>query len=83
MKKLMMCIVIALVGAAATGSAFAAGDGRPSIGVAEFKNETAAAWWGGGVGWDLSSITANIKSSGSALGGRQSGSSFIKPGKGK
>ena len=42
MNKLMMCMAIALVGVAATGSAFAAGDGKPAIGVAEFKNDTAA-----------------------------------------
>jgi curli biogenesis system outer membrane secretion channel CsgG len=63
MKKLMMCIAIALASTAAADSAFAAGDGKPSIGVAEFKNETAAAWWGGGVGWDLSSMLSNELSS--------------------
>jgi hypothetical protein len=35
------------------------------------------------MGWDLSLITASIKSSGSALGGRQRGSSVIRPGVGK
>jgi curli biogenesis system outer membrane secretion channel CsgG len=62
MKKLMMCMTVALVGLAAAGSAFAAG-GKPAIGVAEFKNDTAAAWWGGGVGWDLSSMLSNELSS--------------------
>ena len=63
MNKLMMCMAVALIGAAATGSAFAAGGGKPAIGVAEFKNDTAAAWWGGGVGWDLSSMLSNELSS--------------------
>ena len=62
MKKLMMCMAVALVSFAATDSALAAG-GKPAIGVAEFKNETAAAWWGGGVGWDLSSMLSNELSS--------------------
>jgi curli biogenesis system outer membrane secretion channel CsgG len=63
MNKLMMCMAVALAGMAATGSAFAAGDGKPAIGVAEFKNDTAASWWGGGVGWDLSSMLSNELSS--------------------
>lgn len=37
-------------------SAFAA---KPSIGVAEFKNETSAAWWYGGVGDDLAGMLSN------------------------
>ncbi len=32
---------------------------RPVLGVAEFKNQTSAGWWGGGVGWELSSMLAN------------------------
>jgi len=32
---------------------------KPVIGVAEFTNETSAAWWGGGVGWELSSMLSN------------------------
>jgi len=32
---------------------------RPVLGVAEFKNESGAGWWGGGVGWDLSGMLAN------------------------
>jgi hypothetical protein len=35
------------------------------------------------MGWDLSRIIASMNCSGSALGGRQRGSSFIKPGVGK
>jgi curli biogenesis system outer membrane secretion channel CsgG len=61
MKKLVISVAAALVGAVVMGDAFAAGG--PSIGVAEFKNETAASWWGGGVGWDLSSMLSNELSS--------------------
>ncbi len=32
---------------------------EPVLGVAEFKNESGAGWWGGGVGWDLSGMLAN------------------------
>jgi len=59
MKKLVLGVAMALV----AGSAFAAGDGRPTIGVAEFKNETAAGWWSGGVGWELASMLSNELSS--------------------
>jgi len=32
---------------------------KPVVGVAEFTNETAAGWWGGGVGWELSGMLSN------------------------
>src|SRR5438477_13078913 len=32
---------------------------KPSIGVAEFKNDTSAAWWYGGAGHDLSGMLTN------------------------
>lgn len=32
---------------------------RPVVGVAEFKNETGAGWFRGGVGWELSGVLAN------------------------
>jgi len=32
---------------------------KPSIGVAEFKNTSGAAWWRGGMGWDLAGMVAN------------------------
>lgn len=59
MKKLVVGVVLALV----AGSAFAAGDGRPTIGVAEFTNQSGAAWWHGGVGWELSDMLSNELSS--------------------
>ena len=35
------------------------GEGKPRVGVAEFRNETSAAWWYGGAGNDLSSMLTN------------------------
>ena len=32
---------------------------KPVIGVAEFKNESGAGWWRGGVGWELSGMLSN------------------------
>ena len=32
---------------------------KPSVGVAEFKNDTSAGWWYGGVGRDLAGMLAN------------------------
>lgn len=51
--SLLFLAVIALSAASA-----AAGD-KPTIGVAEFRNDTSAAWWYGGAGRDLSSMLAN------------------------
>lgn len=61
MKKLVMGGVFALVAAAyvVPQPARAAGDDRPVLAVAEFKNETAAGWWGGNVGRELSGMLSN------------------------
>lgn len=63
MKRLILGVALAMAGAAATGSVFAAGDGRPVVGVAEFTNQSGAAWWQGGVGWELSGMLSNELSS--------------------
>src|SRR5262249_61639574 len=65
MKKLFLCAALAFAGVAATGSAFAAG--QPTIGVAEFTNQSGAAWWRGGVGWELSGMLSNELSSSGAF----------------
>ena len=65
MKKLFLSAAIALAGIAAAGSACAAGG--PTIGVAEFTNQSGAAWWRGGVGWELSSMLSNELSSSGAF----------------
>ena len=61
MNKKLLGLAVGLLCAAAAGSASAAGG--PSIGVAEFTNQTAASWWRGGVGWDLSNMLSNELSS--------------------
>jgi curli biogenesis system outer membrane secretion channel CsgG len=35
------------------------GSSKPSIGVADFRNDTSAAWWYGGAGSDLSGVLTN------------------------
>jgi len=59
MKKYVLA---SLLVAGLSANAFAAG-GKPSVGVAEFKNESAAGWWRGGVGWELSGMLSNELSS--------------------
>jgi len=61
MKSLMLAVAIVAAGFAQT--ALAAGDGRPVVGVAEFTNQSGAAWWRGGVGWELSGMLSNELSS--------------------
>ena len=61
MKKLLLNVAMALVAATAAGSAVAGG--QPVIGVAEFTNQSGAAWWRGGVGWELSGMLSNELSS--------------------
>jgi curli biogenesis system outer membrane secretion channel CsgG len=53
-RQLSLSALFILLGAAA---AFASD--RPSIGVAEFHNDTAASWWYGGAGRDLSGMLTN------------------------
>lgn len=58
MKKVILGVALALGGIGLAGGALAQG-GKPSIGVAEFKNESGAGWWRGGVGWELSGMLSN------------------------
>jgi curli biogenesis system outer membrane secretion channel CsgG len=58
MKKVILAAALL---AGFSVNAFAAG--KPSVGVAEFKNESAAGWWRGGVGWELSGMLSNELSS--------------------
>jgi len=58
MKQLLV-VAIALLGALAADPALAQGRGKPVLAVAEFKNESGAAWWRGGVGWELSGMLSN------------------------
>lgn len=59
MKKVMFALLLV---AGFSANALAAGS-KPSVGVAEFKNESAAGWWRGGVGWELSGMLSNELSS--------------------
>lgn len=61
----MKAVVLAagLLAAGFAQCAFAASEGRPVVGVAEFRNESGAAWWRGGVGWELSGMLSNELSS--------------------
>ena len=58
MKKLLIVGAMALLGVVMTGTASARG-GKPVVAVAEFINESGAAWWRGGVGWELSGMLSN------------------------
>lgn len=58
MSKRVFGVALALAGVFGAGVAMAQG-GKPSIGVAEFKNESGAGWWRGGVGWELAGMLSN------------------------
>jgi curli biogenesis system outer membrane secretion channel CsgG len=57
MKQRVLGVALVLAGAMGANAALA--QGKPSIGVAEFRNESGAAWWSGGVGWELSGMLSN------------------------
>ena len=57
MNKRLLGAALAL--AAVFGGNVAFAQGKPSIGVAEFKNESGAGWWRGGVGWELAGMLSN------------------------
>jgi curli biogenesis system outer membrane secretion channel CsgG len=63
MNKQVVALAFAIASLVGAGNAMAAGDGRPAVGVAEFRNESGAAWWRGGVGWELSGMLSNELSS--------------------
>lgn len=58
MKKLLALATMALL-AGATLSAPVLADEKPSVAVIEFKNESGAGWWRGGVGWELAGMLTN------------------------
>jgi curli biogenesis system outer membrane secretion channel CsgG len=51
-RTLAVLLTLCVTGAAMAGS-------KPVVGVAEFKNDTSAGWWYGGVGRDLAGMLAN------------------------
>lgn len=58
MKKLVLSAAMAVLGLTTATCTLAAG-GQPVIGVAEFKNQSVAAWWDSGVGWELAGMLSN------------------------
>ena len=60
MNKQVWVLALALAGTIATAPALAAGGAKkPVVAVAEFKNESGAGWWRGGVGWELAGMLSN------------------------
>lgn len=57
MNKRVLGVALALAGVMGADAALA--QGKPSVGVAEFRNESGAAWWRGGVGWELAGMLSN------------------------
>lgn len=66
MKKLLLVAAMGVTAVVCAGSAMAAGP-KPTIAVIEFKNESGAGWWRGGVGWELSGMLSNELSSSRAF----------------
>jgi curli biogenesis system outer membrane secretion channel CsgG len=50
---------MAVLGVLAADAALARGGAKPVIAVVEFKNESGAGWWRGGVGWELAGMLSN------------------------
>lgn len=65
--KHIMVGAVALLGVLAADASMARSSGKPVVAVLEFKNESVAAWWTGGVGWELSGMLANELSSTNAF----------------
>src|ERR1044071_5768400 len=53
MKKCLMVMAVLLCAGVLTAAE------KPSIGVADFKNDTSAGWWYGGAGHDLAGMLSN------------------------
>lgn len=56
MKRFVKIIIMGLVLVVGVTNAVAS---KPVMGVAEFKNQSGAGWWRGGVGWELSGMLTN------------------------
>jgi len=56
----VLCVALALAGLAVADPVMAQrGSGKPVVAVTEFRNESGAAWWRGGVGWELAGMLTN------------------------
>ena len=58
MKKFLILAALTISASVLVPTAFAA-KSKPTIAVIEFKNESGAGWWRGGVGWELSGMLSN------------------------
>jgi curli biogenesis system outer membrane secretion channel CsgG len=58
MKNMLLALAICVTATAVAPQLQAAGP-KPTIAVIEFKNESGAGWWRGGVGWELSGMLSN------------------------
>lgn len=56
MRSLLMGLGLAMAAVLPTA---ALAQGKPVLGVIEFKNESGAGWWRGGVGWELAGMLSN------------------------
>lgn len=56
--KLMTKTVVLMLGVVVLSAGLAEA-AKPSVGVAEFRNQTRASWWYSGVGWDLADTVTN------------------------
>ncbi len=62
MKRVLAVSILAALLAAmmvALGAGTAMAQAQPVMGVAEFQNSSGAAWWRGGMGWDLAGMVTN------------------------
>ena len=55
-KQVVAALSLVMVAATAAHAAGA----KPTVGVIEFKNESGAGWWSGGVGWELSGMLSAL-----------------------
>jgi curli biogenesis system outer membrane secretion channel CsgG len=63
MRKIVLVFLCLLVAGAGISVENAFARSKPTIAVAEFKNTSGAAWWRGGMGWDLAGMVSNELSS--------------------
>jgi curli biogenesis system outer membrane secretion channel CsgG len=59
MNKTLLSVALVLGAFALAPQAQAAKAAKPRIAVIEFTNNSGAAWWSGGVGWELSGMLSN------------------------
>jgi curli biogenesis system outer membrane secretion channel CsgG len=58
MKTQLLCVGLALATLSSANLAVAKGE-APTVAVLEFRNDSGAGWWRGGVGWELAGMLSN------------------------